>query len=82
MYQQGGFNPAEVIPKLIFTTDESDEITEIQSNLLTYVQENIAAFLTGAKDIDADWDAYVAELDKIGLAKYLEVVQGVYDRMY
>jgi len=82
MYQNGGWNPAQVIPKLIFTSDESDEVTEIQSNLLTYVQENVAAFLTGAKDIDADWDAYVAELDKIGLAKYLEVVQTVYDRMY
>ena len=82
MYQNGGWQPAQVIPKLIFTSDESDAITEIQSNLKTYVEENVAAFLTGAKSLETDWDAYVAELDKIGLADYLEVVQTVYDRMY
>ena len=42
----------------------------------------MAKFVTGAKDIDGEWDAYLAELDKIGLETYLEVVQVAYDRMY
>jgi len=81
-YQNGGWQPEEVIPKLIYTSDESDAISEIESNLLSYVHESLAKFVTGAKDIDAEWDNYLAELDKIGLETYLEVVQNVYDRMY
>ena len=81
-YQNGGWQPAEVIPKLIYTSDESDAIAEIEVNLKNYVDESLAKFVTGAKDIDAEWDNYLAELEKIGLSTYLEVVQTVYDRMY
>jgi len=81
-YQTGGYRPAEVIPKLIYTSDETDLIAEIEVNLKNYVDESLAAFVTGNKDIDAEWDSYLAELDKIGLKTYLEVVQTVYDRMY
>lgn len=82
LYQTAGHQPAEVIPKLIYTTEESDAIAEIESVLKTYVDENMASFVTGSKDIDADWDSYLAEIDNIGLSQYLEVVQTAYDRMY
>ena len=82
MYQNGGWNPSQVIPKLIFTSEEYDAIGEIEVNLHTYADESIGAFLTGVKDLDADWDAYLAELDRIGLNEYLKVAQEVYDRMY
>lgn len=81
-YQNSDHEPAEVIPKLIYTEDESNEIAEIESILKSYVDESMGLFMTGAKDIDAEWDNYLKEIDKIGLDKYLEVVQGVYDRMY
>lgn len=82
LYQNAGHEPDEVIPKLIYTTEESETISQIEGVLISYVQENMAKFVTGAKDIDAEWDNYLAEIDKIGLDKYLEVVQGAYDRMY
>lgn len=28
----------------------------------------IVAFITGQKDIDAEWDAYLADLEKLGLS--------------
>ena len=37
-----------------------------------------AAFLTGSKDIDAEWDAYLAELDKIGIEELQEIYQAAY----
>ena len=82
LYQTAGHQPAEVIPKLIYTTDESDAIAEIESVLNTYVNESMASFVAGSRDIDADWDNYLAEIDNIGLSQYLEVVQTAYDRMY
>jgi len=34
----------------------------------------------GQKSVDRDWDSYVAELNRMGLAKYLEITQSGYDR--
>jgi putative aldouronate transport system substrate-binding protein len=82
LYQTCGKNPDETIPKLIFTTEESDEISEIQSTLKSFVDEKTAAFLMGNEDIDAGWDAFQNELKAIGSETYLKVVQTVYDRMY
>ena len=82
LYQNAGHEPTEVIPKLIYTTEESETIAEIESVLDSYVMESMANFVTGTMDIDAEWDSYLAEIETIGLNTYLEVVQGVYDRMY
>lgn len=33
----------------------------------------MAQFITGSKDVDKDWDAYVKGFDGLQLAKYLEI---------
>ncbi len=82
LYQKGNYNPDETIPKFIYTSEETDAISEIESNLRSYVDEQTAAFLIGNADIDSEWDAFQAELENIGLSTYLDVAQQVYDRMY
>ena len=34
-----------------------------------------------AADVDAEWEDYLSELDKIGLPRYLELTQEAYDSM-
>ena len=41
----------------------------------------VAQFVTGTTDIDAGWDAYLSELEKMGLSQYLSAVQSCWDRM-
>ena len=36
-------------------------------------------FITGAKDIDAEWDGYISALNNVGLERYLELLQKAYD---
>ena len=67
---------------LIYTQEETEVYTDIKTTLDTYRDEATANFLAGNTDIDANWDAYVAELENIGLSELLEVVQAAYDRMY
>ena len=76
------YSPAEVIDYAPLTTDENQEISEIKANLANYVNEMTGAFLTGNKDIDADWDAYIQELEKIGYKTALEIYQVGYDRVH
>jgi len=82
LYQKGGWNPAEVIPKLLYTEEEMETISEAKAALKSYVNERTAAFLVGSVDIDAEWDAFVEECYNIGLEEVLEVENAVYTRMY
>jgi putative aldouronate transport system substrate-binding protein len=82
MYQKGGWNPKQVIPKLIYTADEVGEITEILTNLENYNTSMTAAFLSGNRNIDSSWNEYQAELNRIGVARAVSIIQKVYDRMY
>jgi putative aldouronate transport system substrate-binding protein len=81
-YQKGGFAPKEVIPKLIFTREEAGVINEILQNLKSYVTEMTAAFLSGNRDIDANWSSYLTELNNIGIVRAASIIQKTYDRMY
>jgi hypothetical protein len=74
--------PEERIEKFIFDEEESNLVTEPMTNLITYVNESMALFITGGKDLDSDWDSYLQELKTIGLDTVLETAQKVYDRMY
>ncbi|WP_405057273.1 extracellular solute-binding protein [Kribbella sp. NBC_01505] len=58
----------------------SGELATLQTNLGTYVTQNQLAFITGSKNIDTDWDAFVKGLDSTGMPRYLEINQQAYDK--
>ena len=72
-------NPEIIVPPLSFSEDVSAEITDLESALGTYMTEMIARFITGDADIEDDWDDYLAELERIGLPRYIELMQEAYD---
>ena len=74
--------PDEVFDYAPLTEDETEQTADIGSALLGYVEEMTAAFLTGEKDIDAEWDNYLNELKKIGIEEYQAVLQTAYDRVH
>ena len=67
--------------KLVFTQEELDQVSEIEATIRTYVDESLTRFILGDMDVEADWDAYLNELETIGLSMYLEVAQTAYDRL-
>ena len=73
-------DPQMIVPPLIFDEDVSVEIVDLESNLGTYVKEMIARFITGDADIETEWKGYLAELEKIGLPRYIKLVQEAYDK--
>lgn len=76
------YQPDEIYDHAPLTTDESEQVSDIKSAATSYVKEMTAQFLTGKVDIDDYWDEYLAELDKIGIDEYLEVLQVAYDRVH
>ena len=57
-----------------------NEIATLQTNLNSYVTQNQLAFITGTKNIDTGWDAYVKGLDSTGMTRYLQIQQQSYDK--
>lgn len=57
-----------------------NEIATLQTNLNNYVTQNQLAFITGSKNIDTDWDAFVKGLDSTGMTRYLQIQQEAYDK--
>ena len=44
------------------------------------MKENTAKFISGALDIEENWDAYIAELETSGIERAIEITQAAYDR--
>lgn len=71
------------IEKLWPDLETSAELAELQTNIATYITQAQAEFVTGQRDItdDGAWDAYVADIEGLGLARYLELLQTAYDAL-
>jgi putative aldouronate transport system substrate-binding protein len=63
-----------------FTLQEAEELRDLRNTINTYVGESMALFSVGDKNIEREWDAYIRELDVMGLRRYLELSQSGYDR--
>ncbi len=80
---QRGFNgeqPEEMFYSPTYTIEETDKYNDTITSVKTYVNEALAAFVTGTKDPVADWDEYIANLETAGLQDWLDVAQICYDR--
>lgn len=72
--------PEYLLPTLKYTTEEQNAMSDPQTNIKSYVNQCVALFTLGGMDIETEWDAYLAELDRLGLPTLLETAQTAYDR--
>jgi putative aldouronate transport system substrate-binding protein len=69
------------VPKnLPFTLEESRRFNELNRLLVEYAEQSLAQFVTGQRNIAREWDAYVAQLDRMGLPELLRITQAAFDR--
>jgi len=57
----------------------ADAVAMQRQNITDYINQNSLEFVTGAKNLDTDWDAYVAGLEQLDLTGYLATMQAAYD---
>ena len=65
---------------LSYTTEESEERADVQTDIETYQEEMRLKFITGQADIDAEWDTYVETLESMGIDILEETYQASVDR--
>lgn len=66
-------NMTTKIPTLWSTAEESKEISTIEVDLTNHIILKRADWITGAADIDEDWDEYIEDLNSMGLKKLMEI---------
>lgn len=52
---------------LSYTTEESEDRAEVQTDIETYQEEMTLKFITGQADIEAEWDNYCQTLEDMGI---------------
>lgn len=65
---------------LPLTEDEHDIYTDAWTDINKYVMEFQAAVLTGEKNIDAEWNTFITNLNDMGLQDVIDVYQAALDR--
>ena len=67
-------------PKIYATKKESDTVNLYLPDIQTKVTSYAADFITGKKNLEKDFEDYIAELDSMHLAEVVEVKQTQYNR--
>ena len=71
--------PLPLSPPYPLSDEEREQATLWETPLKDHVTQNSLKFILGQRPL-SEWDAYVAELDGKGATKYLEMVNGAYQR--
>lgn len=72
-----------VAPPLAFTEEEVEELGTKQADIRTYISKNRVAYYTGESNtLSQGKDAFLKELDLMGLGEMLEIMNDAYDRQY
>lgn len=66
--------------RIEFSAEEVEELSRLQTDLFRLWQESEARWITGAGDVDREWDQYVRSLQTIGVDRYVEIHQRAHDR--
>lgn len=67
-------------PVLSFNEEEQAVVNSVGTNIKTYVDESVSKFMLGERSFD-EWDAYVAEVEALGLDQLKAVHESSYARV-
>ena len=75
-------NPKNLCPTLVYTEAEKEATSAMRTAVSDYWTKARTDFGKGIlnPESDSDWNAYVANLNKLGLQDYLNLAQKAYDR--
>ncbi len=63
-----------------YTAEESQEVATILSGLDAYVAEQTTSWILGNGDFEAEYDAFIKEIESRGVDRLIEISQTAYDR--
>lgn len=65
-------------PDVYLSPDDTEKAASILADLKNYLEIAVGEFITGKRDVDADWDSMIAELESMGAKDYVAIYQEAY----
>ena len=78
-YEQAGVITDEPWPRCYMDLNGQRKVSELRLDIFTLVNEKRAKWVTGANDIDAEWDEFQEDLIAAGVEEILMELQDAYD---
>lgn len=69
----------EIWPRPYISEDDVTRLSELRTDIFNTVSLKKAEWITGESDVEADWDAYIATLNSMGVAEFIDILQRNYD---
>lgn len=69
----------DMVPPLNFVGDDGSTYSQMSTAIKDYASNAIVEFITGTRDIDAEWESYLADLDKLQYQDMLSLIQKTVD---
>ncbi len=73
--------PTEIYPIVKFDMDTTEELTFLSTDIYKVVDEKMASWIVN-NNVDAEWDAYLSQLEGMGLNQMRDIYQKAYDAYY
>ena len=80
-YYTNDMNCKYVYPNVFMTADDTEALTTIQTDLISYINSSRSNFVMNGLT-DAEWDKYLKQVDAYGLDEYLSIYQKYLDEFY
>jgi putative aldouronate transport system substrate-binding protein len=71
--------PKEYFPPVSFTPDDVSELSILRTDIHSYAQEQAATWVVNG-GVEKEYDAFVRQLETMGLRRMEEIYQAAYDR--
>ena len=80
-YYTNDMNCKYVYPNVFMTADDTEALTTIQTDLISYINSSRSNFVMNGLT-DAEWDEYLKRVYAYGLDEYLSIYQKYLDEFY
>jgi putative aldouronate transport system substrate-binding protein len=70
------------VPEVYLEENIAAEFTELKTQMEDEITKSFASFVTGGKSLDTDWEEYIQRLKKIGMERYIQLYQQMYDEIF
>jgi putative aldouronate transport system substrate-binding protein len=69
---------------LPYTVTEARRYSELNREVVSYVEQSLAGFVTGRLNIndDAAWNTYLSRLNQLGVTELIQLTQSAFDRSW
>lgn len=74
-----GLEPEEVLANVKVDPENAQKVAELGTDIISHLEQSAVQFVIGERDLDAEWETYLSELEDLGVEEYVQIYQEAHD---